>query len=41
LAYTPGVIYLILSLLKPGKPDLRGFVLNGGNPDEISIVVGQ
>ena len=37
LAYTPDVVYVIASLAEPGKPDVRGFVLNDGLPEEVEI----
>lgn len=37
LAYTPDVAYLILSVMNPAKPDLRGFIVNDNNPVEIGI----
>ena len=37
LAYTPDVLYLILSLAEPDRPDLRGFVVNDGRSEETEI----
>jgi len=39
LAYTPEVVYLILSLAEPGQPDLRGYVVEAGRPLPASIVL--
>lgn len=41
LAYTPDVAYLILSLADTNKPDLRGFVVNDNNPDEIVVTIEE
>lgn len=41
LAYTPGVVYVILSLAQPDGPKLRGFEINNGVPGEIDIVVAK
>ncbi len=37
LAYTPDVLYLILSLAEPDRPDLRGFVVSDGRSEETEI----
>lgn len=39
LAYTPGALYLILSLAPPAGPDLRGFTAEGGAAAPVEIVV--
>ncbi len=39
LAYTPDVVYLILSLAKPDNPDLRGFVVKEGWPVEVEVAL--
>ena len=39
LAYTPGVIYLIVSLAVPDQPDIRGFAVNDGSPEETEITM--
>jgi proteasome lid subunit RPN8/RPN11 len=38
LAYTPDIVYVILSLADPGKPDLRGFVVNDGAASEVVLI---
>ncbi len=37
LAFTPNVVYLILSLATPWRPELRGFRIHEGNVVEIPI----
>jgi proteasome lid subunit RPN8/RPN11 len=37
LAYTPNTIYVILSLADAETPDLRGFAVSDGSPEEIEI----
>lgn len=37
LAYTPGVVYLILSLLDPGNPSLRGFLVGDNRIEETEV----
>ncbi len=39
LAYTPNIVYLILSLEVPGKPCVRGFAVGDGQPDEVEITI--
>lgn len=39
LAYTPDVVYLILSLANPDSPDLRGFVVENGCPVPVAIEI--
>ncbi len=39
LAYTPGVVYLILSLADTDAPDLRGFEVNDGCPSRVDLVI--
>lgn len=39
LAYTPDVVYVILSLATPDKPDIRGFVINSGAPAHVGIAI--
>lgn len=37
LAYTPHVVYLILSIADAGRPDLRGYVMDNGQPSPIDV----
>ena len=39
LAYTPDVVYLIVSLADPDQPDLRGYVMQDGTPVPVDIAV--
>ncbi len=39
LAYTPDVVYAILSLADPDNADIRGFLVIDGLPEEVEIVV--
>jgi proteasome lid subunit RPN8/RPN11 len=39
LAYTPSVVYVIVSLTSPDKPDIRGFAVEERNPTEIKIII--
>lgn len=39
LANTPGVIYTILSLLEPGSPRLKGFVIDEGVVSEVPVTI--
>jgi len=39
LAYTPGTVYAILSLADPEKPDLRGFIINNGQSEEVEMTL--
>jgi proteasome lid subunit RPN8/RPN11 len=39
LAFTPNMVYLILSLLVPWRPELRGFRIHDGDVVEIPIEV--
>ena len=39
LAYTPEVVYVIVSLADPNGPDARGFVLREGVPAEIDLEI--
>ncbi len=39
LAYTPDVVYLILSLANPDAPDLRGYALENGSPVPVAVEV--
>lgn len=41
LAYTPGVVYVILSLADPARPDIRGFTLSGDVPSEVSVTISK
>ncbi|OGV74165.1 MAG: hypothetical protein A3K19_21065 [Lentisphaerae bacterium RIFOXYB12_FULL_65_16] len=41
LAYTPGVVYVILSLVRPEAPDVRGFVLDEGVAKEVPVTVAE
>jgi len=37
LAYTADVVYVILSLATPAKPDIHGFVVNNGHLEETEV----
>ena len=37
LAYTPDVVYVIVSLADPKRPDTRGFILNDGVATEVEL----
>ncbi len=39
LAFTPGIVHLILSLAEPEHPDLRGYCVEQGHPVSAGIVV--
>jgi len=39
LAYTPDVVYVILSLADPDSPDVRGFTVVDGASSPVTIVV--
>ena len=39
LAYTPDVVYLILSLSHPEQPDLRGFTVSGDGPEPVEVAI--
>lgn len=41
LAYTPDVVYIILSLATSDQPDLRGFVVNSGAHVPVDIAVAN
>ncbi len=41
LAYTPDVVYLILSIADPAAPGLRGFTVEDGRDSPIEIVVSS
>jgi len=37
LAYTPDVVYVILSLADPDRPDLRGYIVSNGAPMPVDL----
>lgn len=39
LAYTPEVVYIIISLAEADNPDIRGFVVQNGTPHEASVEI--
>ena len=39
LAYTPDVVYLIVSLADPNEPDIRGFTVSEGVPTEVDLII--
>lgn len=39
LAYTPDVVYLILSLASKECPELRGFTIRNGKPEPVCITI--
>ena len=39
LAYTPNVVYVILSLATPDRPDIRGFAVNDDSPTQVDITI--
>jgi [CysO sulfur-carrier protein]-S-L-cysteine hydrolase len=39
LAFTPGLIYVILSLAVTRHEELRGYKINGGTAEEVEVVV--
>ncbi len=39
LAYTPDVVYLILSLALKGNPELRGYTISEGRPESVHITI--
>lgn len=39
LAYTPDVAYVIVSLAEPGRPAMRGFIVEDGRSDEIGVTI--
>ncbi len=39
LAYTPNVAYIILSLANPIVPEMRGFVVEDGAPEEVAVEI--
>jgi proteasome lid subunit RPN8/RPN11 len=41
LAYTPDIVYVIVSLEVPGGPRVRGFVVHDGVPAELEIEVPE
>ena len=41
LAYTPDVVYVILSLADGSRPDIRGFVLSEGVPTEVDLAISK
>jgi len=41
LAYTPDVVYVIVSLADPRRSDTRGFIVNDNTPTEIEITVNH
>jgi hypothetical protein len=41
LAYTPDVVYVILSLAEPRGPSIRGFVVRDGAAHEADVVIDE
>jgi proteasome lid subunit RPN8/RPN11 len=41
LAYTPGVVYVIVSLADPAGPDIKGFTVKDGTPTAVTIEIEQ
>ena len=41
LALMPGAVHIVISLLDPSRPEVRGFRVDGGRPEEQSIKVTQ
>ncbi len=41
LAYTPDVVYAILSLASPEAPAIRGFTVSDGKADPVEIIIGK
>ncbi len=41
LAFTPNVVYVILSLLDPEQPVVRGYLIDGANVTETQVNVEQ
>lgn len=41
LAYTPDIVYVILSLADAERPQIRGFVVNDGRPEETAIRIRE
>lgn len=39
LAYTPDVVYILLSLASAVQPEMRGFTVEEGTPREVAITV--
>lgn len=39
LAYTPDVVYLIVSLASPEGPELRGFTVREGRSDQVELEI--
>ncbi len=39
LAYTPDVVYLIVSLANPCQPDLRGYIVEDGVPSAVEVAI--
>ncbi len=39
LALTPGAVYVILSLMDQSKPDIRGFLIDDGEIDEVEVKI--
>ena len=37
MAYTPNVVYVIVSLADPQSPDIKGFTVAGGTPTPVDI----
>jgi len=38
LAFTPDVVYVIVSLADPNRPDMRGFVVRDATPVPVEII---
>ena len=41
LAFTPDVVYLILSLADSGKPEIRGFAVENNVPKEVQLEIEE
>ncbi len=39
LAYTPDVVYVIVSLVDPNQPDIRGFVISEAGAMEVDLII--
>ena len=39
MAYTPNVVYVIVSLADPQNPDIKGFTVANGTPTSVEIEI--
>ena len=39
MAFTPGVVYVIVSLVDAGNPVIKGFDINDGNVTEVTVTI--